>query len=571
MPKKIIVVGGVAGGASAAARARRLSEDTEIILIERDEYISFANCGLPYHIGGTITDRQRLLVQTPSKMQQRFNIDVRIRQEVISIDRAKKNITIFDKNTEHKYTENYDRLILSPGATPFVPPIPGIDHPAIMTLRNMHDMDQINAWISEQKPKKAVVIGGGYIGLEMSEALHQRSIAVTLIEMAPQVMNALDPEMATLLHQELTEKGVKLQLNNAATGFEPIEQGIQVLLKHGNPIQAELVILAIGVKPENQLAKKCGLDIGRCGGVVVNEYMQTSDPNIYAVGDVVEVNHLVSHQQTLLPLAGPANRQGRIAADHIFGRNSRYQQSQGTGICKIFDLTAAMTGMNEKALRASQMEYEKIYLNDNDHAGYYPGATPIELKVLFHPKTGQLLGAQAVGNKGIDKRIDVLALAIRAQLTVFDLEHAELAYAPPYGSAKDIINYAGFVAVNWIRGDSLLCHVQDVLDKDEQTMLLDIRTKTEYKNGTIPNAINIPLNKLREQIDQLDKSKKIIVFCKSGLRAHIACRILMQKGFDCRNLSGGYGTYMLVTEAYQKDPNKPIPPATKAMASKSAG
>lgn len=546
--KRILIIGGVAGGAAAATKIRRISEDAEIIIFERDQYISFANCGLPYHISGEIKQRERLLMQTPHSMKQRYNIDVRVENEVIDIDRENKKITVLNKITHKLYTENYDVLVLSPGAKPIVPPISGSDNPGVFTLRNMQNMDEINNWIINQTTKHALVIGGGYIGLEITEALHHRNIAVTIVELSKQVMGAIDPEMAVLLQQELLANNIELCLGDAAAAISTQAVGCyEVILKSGKVITTNMVIMAIGVKPEIDLVNKSGLKIGELGGIVVNEYMQTSDPDIYAVGDAIEVNNFVTNKPSLIPLAGPASRQAHIAATHIFGnKNNTYKGTQGTGICRVFGLTVGMTGANEKLLKHTGQRYEKIYLHNLDHAGYYPGAALISLKLLFDPQNGKILGAQAIGAKGVDKRIDIIATAIRANFTVFALTEEELSYAPPYGSAKDIINYAGFVASNVINGEVKICHTADILVLNNEQILLDVRTAHEYKNGTIPSAINLPIDELRTRLHELPKNKEIIAFCQVGMRGYLACRVLMQHGFRCRNLTGGYITYSLV-------------------------
>jgi len=552
---RILVVGGVAGGATFAARARRLSETAEIIIFERGEYISFANCGLPYHIGGTIAQREQLLLQTPEKMQQRYRIDVRTNSEVISVDRVNKKIAIKEIKTGKQYSESYDVLVLSPGAKAIIPPIPGINSKGIFTLRNMADMDAINTWISSNKPKDAVVVGGGYIGLEMAEALHQRNLQVSVVELAPQVMGPIDPEMATLVHKELTANGVKLHLGVGAKEFSNRENRLFIKLSSEETISADLVILAIGVKPEIELAKEAGLNIGANSGIIVDEHLRTNDHDIYAIGDAIEVKDFVTEKQVLIPLAGPANRQGRIVADNIFGRDSTYKATQGTGICKVFNLTIGMTGVNEKVLIKQNANYEKIYLHAGDHASYYPNVTPITLKLLFNPIDGTIYGAQAIGEKGVDKRIDVIATALRARLKVFALQDLELSYAPPYGSAKDIVNYAGFIAANVIYGDAKICHAKDI--DGQNNFLLDVRTADEFLCGSIPGAINIPLDELRSRLSELPKDKNIITFCKVGLRGYLASRILIQNSYQCCNLSGGYTTYLLETNklAYPKKVN----------------
>lgn len=545
--KKVIIVGGVAGGASAAARLRRLNEQMQIIMLERGPYISFANCGLPYHIGGAIAERNRLLVQTPEAMRKRFNIDVRTQHEAVRIDRDKKCVHIRDLTTDQEYTERYDALILSPGAEPFRPPIAGIHLPGVFTLRNIPDMDAIIAHIKDKGIDNALIIGGGYIGLEMAEALVERKLKVTLVELEPQVMGTIDPEMAAPLADELRLHGVHLMLNTSVSAIAADSGALNVQLSSGQTVRTQMVIVSVGVRPENALAKAAGLSIGERGGIVVNAAMQTSDPAIYAVGDAVEVMDFVLGTPTLIPLAGPANRQGRIAADHICGRDSAYRRTQGTAICKVFNLAVAATGASEKLLRRNNIAYEKIYVHPASHAGYYPGAMQMSLKLLFAPDTGRILGAQAVGADGVDKRIDVIAVALRAGLTVYDLQHLELCYAPPYGSAKDPVNYAGFVAANVLSGDVRICHSEQMLAPQPNQLLLDVRTPAEVQNGTIPGAINIPLDDLRGRLGELPRDKEILAFCQVGLRGYLACRILSQNGFACRNLTGGYKTFCAAT------------------------
>ena len=571
--KRIVIVGGVAGGASAAAKARRMSEDAEIILFERGSDISFANCGLPYHVGGIIQDRARLLVQSPQAMRQRFAIDVRTRSEVIRINRPQKTVVVHDKAKDRQYEQPYDVLILSPGAEPVRPPIPGADHKRVFTLRSLADMDAIKAVVDagvgatpcgcpEQArgpaPTSAVVVGGGYIGLEMTEALVHRGLAVSLVELESQVMGPIDPEMAKPLHEHLRLAGVDLCLNNSVTAIQEREGQLEVRVGAtpcGCPGQARgpaptgrilpcgLVILAVGVRPEVKLAAEAGLTIGQRKGIVVDDHMRTSDPDIYAVGDAVEVQDLVGGFATVIPLAGPANRQGRIAAINALGGDAIYERTQGTAICKVFDLAVGMTGLSEKALKRAGLAYEKVYVHPASHAGYYPGATQMSLKLLFDPENGKVLGAQCVGADGVDKRIDVLAVAIRAGMTVYDLEKLELAYAPPFGSAKDPVNYAGFVAANVLRKEVRVCHVADVLNPGPKQLLLDVRTTPEVQQGTIPGSVHIPLDELRRRLGELPKDKEVLVFCQVGLRGYLACRILSQNGVACRNLSGGYKTY----------------------------
>ena len=539
--KKLVIIGGVAGGASAAARARRLSEEAEILLLERGPYVSFANCGLPYHVGGEIADRSRLLVTTPENLRARFRIGVRTRSEVTAIHPAKKEVEIRNIESGEVYRETYDALILSPGAEPVRPPIPGINSPNVLTLRNMEDMDRIIKALNGKT--HATVIGGGYIGLEMAEALRRRKIATALIELAPQVMGPADAEMVSILHQELTLNGVDLRLGTSVTGFSESARGLTLTLSSGDKLETGIAVLAIGVRPETSLAKAADLTLGPRGGIRVNDRMQTSDPSIYAVGDAVEVTDLITRQPALIPLAGPANRQGRIAADNIFGRDTRYRDTQGTAICKVFNLAIGMTGLSEKAAKREGIAFEKVYVHPASHASYYPGAAPLSLKMLFDPQSGKVLGAQAVGSDGVDKRIDVFAVAIRAGLTVFDLENLELSYAPPFGSAKDPVNYAGFAAANALRGDVKLCHVEDVVNPTADQKLLDVSTPAEVSAGTIPGAKNIPLDELRDRLGELSKEKEYLVFCRVGLRGYVACRILSQDGFKCRNLTGGYITY----------------------------
>lgn len=541
--KRVLIVGGVAGGASTAARLRRLSEDAQIVLFERGEHISFANCGLPYHIGNVIEDRDRLLVQTPGQMNKRFRIDVRTRSEVLRIDREKRSIVVRDLDAGREYAESYGALVLSPGAEPIRPNIPGVDARRVFTLRSMSDMDAIEKVLDEEHPTRAVVVGGGYIGLEMTEALAERGLQVCLVELEPQVMGTVDPEMAFPLHQELGAHGIELLLRTGVTEIrETAAKGLEVRLSNGDAREADLVLLSVGVRPEVKLAREAGLTIGSRGGIVVNERMQTSDPNIYAVGDAIEVVDFVGGTPALIPLAGPANRQGRIAADNICGRPSAYHHTQATAICKVFNLAVAVTGLNEKALKRAGRRYEKVYIHPAHHAGYYPGASQMSLKLLFGPQDGKILGAQAVGASGVDKRIDVIAVAMRAGMTVRDLQDVELCYAPPFGSAKDPVNYAGFVASNVLAGDMRVCHVEDVTEPGDDELLLDVRSPMEVKAGTIPGAVNIPLDELRNRLGELPQDKKLLVFCQVGLRGYLACRILNQAGFSCRNLTGGYKT-----------------------------
>jgi NADPH-dependent 2,4-dienoyl-CoA reductase/sulfur reductase-like enzyme/rhodanese-related sulfurtransferase len=548
MAKKILIVGGVAGGASAAARLRRLDEKAEIIMFERGDNVSFANCGLPYHIGGTIKKRDDLLLQTPESFKKRFNIDVRIKSEIVKINRRNKTVDVIELPTGKKYSEKYDRLVLSPGAKPVRPAMNGIDSNRVFTLRNIADMDRIGEFIKTENAKKAVVVGAGYIGLEMAENLHDRGLSVHVIDVLDQVMPGLDKEMATFLHSHLNEQGVALQLGDGVSSLHQTSSSLQVTLKSGKEFECDLAILAVGVRPEVKLAKEAGLEIGSSGGIKVNEYLQTSDSDILAIGDAVEVRDFVLGNAALIPLAGPANKQGRMAADNICGRNRTYAGTQGTAILKVFDLTAAMTGANEKALAKTNIEYEKLYLHQANHAGYYPGAKPMHIKLLFGKPEGKILGAQIVGAGGVDKRIDVFAVAIRAGMTVFDLQELELAYAPPYGSGKDPVNIAGFAAANILDGTVKIKHFTE-LKKDD--FILDVRTPAEFAAGSLPNAKNTPVNDLRGRLDELPPDRTIHVYCGVGIRSYIACRILEQNGFDVRNLPGGYMTYRTVANSSQ--------------------
>ncbi len=560
---KIVIIGGVAGGASAAARARRLSEDAEIIMFERGPYVSFANCGLPYHIGGDIKERSNLLLQTPESFLARFNVDVRTMNEVLRINRAAKTITVRNLLDQSEYDENYDFLLLSPGAGPVIPPIPGIQNPLTHSLRNIPDMDKIIQTLQMNKPEHATVVGGGFIGLEMMEAFHHLGIKTTLIEMADQVMTPVDREMAGFAHAEIRAKGIDLRLGAALKSVEyrpaatlpsaesgeslehkHVEGELDLVLSNGDTLTTDILIMAIGVRPETKLAAEAGLQLGELGGIWVNEQMQTSDPAIYAVGDAVEEKDFVTGKQTLVPLAGPANRQGRMAADNMLGRNESYQGTQGTAICKIFDLAVASTGKNEKQLKREGIAYEKVYVHTASHASYYPGAEVVSFKMLFDPQTGKIFGAQAVGKDGIDKRIDVMAVAQRAGMTVEQLQHLELTYAPPFGSAKDVINQAAFVATNLMKGDARAIHFDEIDNLTDEQVLLDVRNPMELQNmGYLPGAINIPVDQLRQRMNELPKDKEIVIYCQVGLRGNVAYRQLVNNGFKARNLIGGYRTY----------------------------
>ncbi|XNK62022.1 FAD-dependent oxidoreductase [Vibrio sp. TBRI6] len=524
--------------------------------------MSFANCGLPYHIGGDIQDRSKLLLQTPESFLARFNVDVRVMNEVVSIDRHNKSVTIKNLLDGSEYTESYDFLLLSPGAGPIVPPIPGLDNPLTHSLRNIPDMDRIIQTIQINKPEHATVVGGGFIGLEMMEAFHQLGIKTTLLEMADQVMTPVDREMAGFAHAEIKAKGIDLRLSTAlklvefkpTTSIASMDSGqedqqhingeLELTLSSGDTLTTDILIMAIGVRPETKLAKEAGLQIGELGGIWTNDSMQTSDASIYAVGDAIEEKDFVTNKQTLVPLAGPANRQGRMAADNMFGRNESYQGTQGTAICKIFDIAVASTGKNEKQLKRDGVEFEKVYVHTASHASYYPGAEIVSLKMLFDPKTGKILGAQAVGKDGIDKRIDVMAVAQRAGMTVEQLQHLELTYSPPYGSAKDVINQAAFVANNIIKGDATPIHFDEMDSLTDEQVLLDVRNPGELESvGFIKDAINIPVDQLRQRMDELPKDKEIIIYCQVGLRGNVAYRQLVNNGFKARNLIGGYRTY----------------------------
>lgn len=544
MGKKIVIVGGVAGGATTATKLRRLDEQAEIVLFERGEYISFANCGLPYHISGVIEDRAKLLLQTVEGMNARYNMDIRNLTEVTSIDRKEKTITARNVQTGEEYSESYDVLILSPGAKPIVPPIEGLKSSNVFTLRNIPDMDKIKNYLEENNPKNAVVIGGGFIGLEMAENLVEAGISVTLIEKLPQVMGPIDPEMAAIVEKELTKHGINLILGDGIA--DVIENGTKVVLESGKELDAEMIILSIGVRPENTLAVEAGLELGERGGIKVNEYLQTSDPAIYAMGDAIEVLDYINGKPTMIPLAWPANRQAHIVGHHINGRNIKYPGTLGTSIVKVFDLTAATTGNSEKLLKRLGIPYEVVHIHPMSHAGYYPGAEQIALKLVFDKETGKIYGAQAVGKDGADKRIDVIATAIKGGLTVYDLQELELAYAPPFSSAKDPVNMAGYVASNIVDGtiETFQWHEVDDLVRDGAYMI-DVRTEEEFADGKIEGTKNIPLDELRSRLDELPKDKTILITCQVGLRGYLASRILLHNGFEAKNLTGGYKTYSM--------------------------
>ena len=558
---KVLIIGGVAGGATAAARLRRLDETAQIIVLERGGFVSYANCGLPYYIGGVIEDKSALTLQTPESFWQRFRIEVRVHNEVTAINPAAKTVTVKRLDDESVYTESYDKLILSPGAKPVRPALPGIENSRIFTLRTVEDTYRIREYLTHHKPKKAVVVGGGFIGLEMAENLVESGVQTCLLQRDDQVMPPLDYDMACEVHSYLRSKGIDLHLNETVTGFE--EQSGQIItnLAGKESVKADFVVFAIGVTPETALAKAAGLKLGAREAIVVNQHMQTSQPDIYAVGDAVEFTHFVTEQKTWIALAGPANKQGRIAADHICGRQSTFSGAQGSSVIKLFDMTVATTGLNEKSAQAAGIVYDKAVTYSASHATYYPGATNMTIKTLYSPAHGKILGAQIVGFDGVDKRIDVLATAIRAGMTAADLEELDLAYAPPYSSAKDPVNMAGFTIENVRSGLVKQHHWHDVekLPRDGSVILLDTRTQAEFEQGHIADAVNIPLDILRERLSELDAAKEIYVNCYSGLRSYIACRILTQNGFSCSNLSGGYRFYenVINEKSYDAVPTHP--------------
>lgn len=551
---RIVIIGAVAGGASAAARARRLDEHAEVILVERGEAPSFANCGLPYYIGGVIDKRDKLLVAPAQRLIDRLRLDVRTHSEALSINRASKTVRIRYTPNGDEYDQPYDKLILSPGAAPIVPPIPGVDLPGVYTLRDLRDADRLHAAV--QHARRAVVIGGGFIGVEMAENFVHRGLETTIIELADQILPPWDPEMVAPLADHLRKQRVTLRLNDAAAEISSDDGALAIKLRSGATLAADLVVMSVGVRPENRLAVDAGLAIGPRGGIQVNDHMQTSDPDVYAVGDVVETRHALDGSPTQIPLAGPANRQGRIAADHICGRPARYRGTQGTSIVGAFGMAAAMTGFSEKVLRAAGTPYLKAYIHPANHAGYYPGAEGMSLKILFTPDDGRLLGAQAVGRGGVDKRIDVLAVALQAGMTVYDLEETELAYAPQFGSAKDPVNMLGFVAAGILRGDHPPLYVEELpsgetADDAATEFILDVRSPSEFAAGHLPNAVNIPIEELRARLAELPRDRTIAAYCQVGQRGYLATRLLAQHGYDVRNLSGGYTTYRSVQSAHE--------------------
>jgi NADPH-dependent 2,4-dienoyl-CoA reductase/sulfur reductase-like enzyme/rhodanese-related sulfurtransferase len=523
-----------------------LSEDSPIVILERGPDVSFANCGLPYYVGGAIAEREKLLVAPLELLQNRLRLDVRVRNSVERIDRAAKQLVVRDLTSGREYRESYDKLILSPGAVPLRPPLVGIDLPGIHTLRDLSDTDRIKA-VVDARPNHVLIIGAGFIGLELAENMHRLRIPTTVVELQDQVLPPLDRELAAPLAEHIRSHGVELILGDSAVAFTRSAEGLEVELASGRRVSTSAVILSVGVRPDSKLAVDSGLAVGARGGIEVNEHMQTRDSDIYAVGDAVQVRDYVTGMPTQIPLAGPANRQGRIAADHIFGRNSRYRGTQGTAIVGVFGMTAALTGASEKVLTRQEIVHRKVYVHPSDHAGYYPGAEQMTIKLVFSPDTGKLLGAQAVGSSGVDKRIDVLSVALQAGMTVFDLEELELAYAPQYGSAKDPVNMAGFVAAGWLRGD----HPQTAAEqlgqaREEPAIVLDVRTGQEFAAGHIPGAVNIPIDQLRDRLDELPRDVPIAAYCQVGIRGYLATRILDQHGFPISNVSGGYRTYQMV-------------------------
>ncbi len=546
---KVVIIGGVAGGATAAARLRRLDERAEIVVFERSGYISYANCGLPYYIGGTIENPEALTLQTPESFFARFRVDMRVRHEVTALHPDRKTVSVKNLASGEVFEESYDKLILSPGAKPTQPRLPGTGLERLFTLRTVEDTFRIKEYIRRHHPKSAVLAGGGFIGLELAENLRELGMEVTIIQRPKQLMNPFDPDMAAFIHGEVRQHGVKLALGRTVEGFAERDGGVDVLVKDEAPLHADMVVLAIGVTPDTALAKEAGLELGLKGSIVVNDRMETSVPDIYAVGDAVQVRHFVTGQDALLSLAGPANKQGRIAADNICGGDSRYLGSQGSSVLKVFDMTAAVTGVNETNARKAGLDADTVVLSPMSHAGYYPGGKLMTMKVVFERKTFRLLGAQIVGYEGVDKRIDVLAAAIHAGLTAIQLKDLDLAYAPPYSSAKDPVNMAGFMVENLSKGVVRQFHLEDVdgLPLDGSVTLLDARTEAEYGGGHLEGFRNIPVDELRERLDEIEPGKPVYVICQSGLRRYIACRILAGYGYETYNFSGGFRFYDAVT------------------------
>ena len=547
---KVVIVGGVAGGASAAARLRRLDESAEIVIFERSGHISYANCGLPYYIGGAITEESALTLQTPQAFFARFRVTAKVHHEVTAIHPDKKTVSVTNLATGERFEERYDKLVLSPGAKPTQPPFPGLGCETLFTLRTVEDTLRIKAFVERHKPRSAVLAGGGFIGLELAENLRELGLDVTIVQDLPQLMPPFDADMAAFIHNELRRHGVHLALGSAVAGFAPAQGGVDVLLRDKPALHADMAVLAIGVTPDTALAKEAGLKLGAKGSIAVDDHMRTSDPDIYAVGDAVQVRHFVTGRDALVPLAGPANKQGRIAADNICGLDSRYGGSQGSSVLKVFDMTAAVTGLSEAAAKAAGFAVDKVVLSPLSHAGYYPGGRPMTMKVVFEKGTYRLLGAQIVGYDGVDKRIDVLATALRAGLTATQLQELDLAYAPPYSSAKDPVNMAGFMADNLARGILRQWHLEDVpaLPRDGSATLLDVRTPGEFARGHIEGFVNIPVDELRERLFEIPSGKPVYVICQSGLRSYIACRILAAHGLQAYNFAGGYGFYAAVAK-----------------------
>ena len=542
---KVVIIGGVAGGATAAARIRRLDEQAEIIVFERSGYISYANCGLPYYIGDTITDPEALTLQTPESFFSRFQITMKVRHEVTAIHAERNVVSVKNLETGAEFEESYDKLLLSPGARPSLPPVPGTDIERLFTLRTVEDTFRIKDYINKKNPRSVILAGGGFISLELAENLRHLGMEVTIIQRPKQLMNPFDEDMAAFIHSEMRSHGIRLLLGHTVEGFEETENGVRVLLKEEAPLSADMAVLAIGVSPDTRLAEMAGLKLGIKNSIIVNERMETSVPNIFAVGDAVQVKHFVSGEDALISLAGPANKQGRIAADNICGKDSRYSGSQGSSIIKVFNMTAAVTGLNERNAKKAGISVDKVILSPMSHAGYYPGGKVMTMKVVFEKETYRLLGAQIVGYEGVDKRIDVLATAIRAGMKATDLKELDLAYAPPYSSAKDPVNMAGFMIENIASGQLKQFHLEDIknLPSDGSVTLLDTRTEGEFSRGHVNDFINIPVDLLRENLDKIPKDKPVYVMCQSGLRSYIACCILKGEGYDAYNFSGGYRFY----------------------------
>lgn len=542
---KVVIIGGVAGGATAAARIRRLDEQAEIIVFERSGYISYANCGLPYYIGDTITDPEALTLQTPESFFSRFQITMKVRHEVTAIHAERNVVSVKNLETGAEFEERYDKLLLSPGAKPSLPPVPGTDIDRLFTLRTVEDTFRIKDYINKKNPRSVILAGGGFISLELAENLRHLGMEVTIIQRPKQLMNPFDVDMASFIHSEMRSHGIRLLLGHTVEGFEETENGVRVLLKEEAPLSADMAVLAIGVSPDTRLAEMAGLKLGIKNSIIVNERMETSVPNIFAVGDAVQVKHFVSGEDSLISLAGPANKQGRIAADNICGKDSWYSGSQGSSIIKVFNMTAAVTGLNEKSAKKAGLSVDKVILSPMSHAGYYPGGKVMTMKVVFEKETYRLLGAQIVGYEGVDKRIDVLATAIRAGMKATDLNELDLAYAPPYSSAKDPVNMAGFMIENIASGQLKQFHLEDINDLplDGSVTLLDARTEGEFSRGHVTGFINIPVDQLRENLNKLPKDKPVYVMCQSGLRSYIACCILKGEGYDAYNFSGGYRFY----------------------------